>query len=115
MCRDAVAAPRALQLIVYPISLKKSLLFCEKIEKIKLFFVKRSKAKIAQERKLFRMASKMPIQDFPRTGQSFAAAGVPDKPAEGLPDANALFQHNTAGAKGQSILHCAACTLPCST
>ena len=33
MCRDAVAAPRALQLIVYPISLKKSLLFCEKIEK----------------------------------------------------------------------------------
>ena len=34
MCRDAVAAPRALQLIVYPISLKKSLLFCEKIEKI---------------------------------------------------------------------------------
>ena len=63
MCRDAVAAPRALQLIVYPISLKKSLLFCEKIEKIKLFFVKRSKAKIAQERKLFRMASKMPVQD----------------------------------------------------
>ena len=58
MCRDAVAAPRALQLIVYPISLKKSLLFCEKIEKIKLFFVKRSKAKIAQERKLFRMVSK---------------------------------------------------------
>ena len=38
MCRDAVAAPHALQLIVYPISLKKSLLFCEKIEKIKLFF-----------------------------------------------------------------------------
>ena len=38
MCRDAVAAPRALQLIVYPISLEKSLLFCEKIEKIKLFF-----------------------------------------------------------------------------
>ena len=33
MCRGAVAAPRALQLIVYPISLKKSLLFCEKIEK----------------------------------------------------------------------------------
>ena len=115
MCRDAVAAPRALQLIVYPISLKKSLLFCEKIEKIKLFFVKRSKAKIAQERKLFRMASKMPIQDFPRTGQSFAAAGVPDSRLEGLPDANALFQHSTAGAKGQSILHCAACTLPCST
>ena len=115
MCRDAVAAPRALQLIVYPISLEKSLLFCEKIEKIKLFFVKRSKAKIAQARKLFRMASKMPIQDFPRTGQSFAAAGVPDSRLEGLPDAKALFQHNTAGAKGQSILHCAACTLPCST
>ena len=115
MCRDAVAAPRALQLIVYPISLKKSLLFCEKIEKIKLFFVKRSKAKIAQERKLFRMASKMPIQDFPRTDQSFAAAGVPDSRLEWLPDANALFQHSTAGAKGQSILHCVACTLPCST
>lgn len=115
MCRDAVAAPRALQLIVYPISLEKSLLFCEKIEKIKLFFVKRSKAKIAQERKLFRMGPKMPVQDFPRTGQSFAAAGVPDSRLEGLPDANALFQHSTAGAKGQSILHCAACTLPCST
>ena len=116
MCRDAVAAPRALQLIVYPISLKKSLLFCEKIEKIKLFFfVKRSKAKIAQERKLFRMASQMPIRDFPRTGQSFAAAGIPDSRLEGLPEAKALFQHNTAGAKGQSILHCAACTLPCST
>ena len=115
MCRDAVAAPRALQLIVYPISLKKSLLFCEKIEKIKFFFVKRSKAKIAQERKLFRMAPKMPIRDFPRTGQSFAAAGIPDSRLEGLLDAKALFQHNTAGAKGQSILHCAACTLPCST
>ena len=115
MCRDAVAAPRALQLIVYPISLKKSLLFCEKIEKIKLFFVKRSKVKIAQERKLFRMASQMPIRDFPRTGQSFAAAGIPDSRLGGLPDAKALSQHNTAGAKGQSILHCAACTLPCST
>ena len=115
MCRDAVAAPRALQLIVYPISLKKSLLFCEKIEKIKFFFVKRSKAKIAQERKLFRMAPKMPIRDFPRTGQSFAATGIPDSRLEGLLDAKALFQHNTAGAKGQSILHCAACTLPCST
>ena len=115
MCRDAVAAPRALQLIVYPISLKKSLLFCEKIEKIKLFFVKRSKSKIAQERKLFRMVPKMPVQDPPRTGQSFAAAGIPDSRLEGLPDAKALFQHNTAGAKGQSILHCAACTLPCST
>ena len=115
MCRDAVAAPRALQLIVYPISLKKSLLFCEKIEKIKFFFVKKSKAKIAQERKLFRMASQMPIRDFPRTGQSFAAAGIPDSRLEGLLDAKALFQHNTAGAKGQSILHCAACTLPCST
>ena len=115
MCRDAVAAPRALQLIVYPISLKKSLLFCEKIEKIKFFFVKRSKAKIAQERKLFRMAPKMPIRDFPCTGQSFAAAGIPDSRLEGLPEAKALFQHSTAGAKGQSILHCAACTLPCST
>ena len=115
MCRDAVAAPRALQLIVYPISLKKSLLFCEKIEKIKLFFVKRSKAQITQERKLFRMASQMPVRDFPRTGQSFAAAGIPDSRLEGLLDAKALFQHNTAGAKGQSILHCAACTLPCST
>ena len=115
MCRDAVAAPRALQLIVYPISLKKSLLFCEKIEKIKFFFVKKLKAKIAQERKLFRMASQMPIRDFPRTGQSFAAAGIPDSRLEGLLDAKALFQHNTAGAKGQSILHCAACTLPCST
>lgn len=115
MCRDAVAAPCALQLIVYPISLKKSLLFCEKIEKIKLFFVKRSKAKIAQERKLFRMVPKMPVQDPPRTGQSFAAAGIPDSRLEGLPDANALFQHNTRSEKGQSILHCAACTLPCST
>ena len=115
MCRDAVAAPRALQLIVYPISLKKSLLFCEKIEKIKFFFVKKLKAKIAQERKLFRMGPKMPVQDPPRTGQSFAAAGIPDSRLEGLPDAKALFQHNTAGAKGQSILHCAACTLPCST
>ena len=115
MCRDAVAAPRALQLIVYPISLKKSLLFCEKIEKIKFFFVKKLKAKIAQERKLFRMASQMPIRDFPRTGQSFAAEGIPDSRLEGLLDAKALFQHNTAGAKGQSILHCAACTLPCST
>ena len=92
MCRDAVAAPRALQLIVYPISLKKSLLFCEKIEKIKLFFfVKRSKAKIAQERKLFRMASKMPIQDFPRTGQSFAAAGVPDSLLKGCPMQTLFF------------------------
>ena len=115
MCRDAVAAPRALQLIVYPISLKKSLLFCEKIEKIKFFFVKKLKAKIAQERKLFRMASQMPIRDFPHTGQSFAAAGIPDSRLEGLLDVKALFQHNTAGAKGQSILHCAACTLPCST
>ena len=115
MCRDAVAAPRALQLIVYPISLKKSLLFCEKIEKIKFFFVKKLKAKIAQELKLFRIAPKMPIRDFPRTGQSFAAAGIPDSRLEGLLDAKALFQHNTAGAKGQSILHCAACTLPCST
>ena len=43
MCRNAVAAPRPLQLIVYPISLKKSLLFCEKIEKIKLFFRKEIK------------------------------------------------------------------------
>lgn len=38
MCRDAVAAPRALQLIVYPIFLKKSLHFCEKSSRNKLFF-----------------------------------------------------------------------------
>ncbi len=38
MCRDAVAAPRALQLIVYPIFLKKSLHFCEKSFRNKLFF-----------------------------------------------------------------------------
>lgn len=115
MCRDAVAAPRALQLIVYPISLKKSLLFCEKIEKIKLFFRKEIKSENCAGTKAFSDGLKMPIQDFPRTGQSFAAAGIPDSRLEGLPDAKAFFQHNTAGAKGQSILHCAACTLPCST
>ena len=114
MCRDAVAAPRALQLIVYPISLKKSLLFCEKIEKIKLFFRKEIKSENSAGTKAF---SDCPQNagTIPCTGQSFAAAGIPDSRLEGLPDANALFQHNTRSEKGQSILHCAACTLPCST
>ena len=53
MCRDAVAAPRALQLIVYPISLKKSLLFCEKIKKIKLFFRKEIKSENCAGTKAF--------------------------------------------------------------
>ena len=53
MCRDAVAAPRPLQLIVYPISLKKSLLFCEKIEKIKLFFRKEIKSENSAGTKAF--------------------------------------------------------------
>ena len=53
MCRDAVAAPRALQLIVYPISLEKSLLFCEKIEKIKLFFRKEIKSENCAGTKAF--------------------------------------------------------------
>ena len=53
MCRDAVAAPRPLQLIVYPISLKKSLLFCEKIEKIKLFFRKEIKSENCAGTKAF--------------------------------------------------------------
>ena len=115
MCRDAVAAPRALQLIVYPISLKKSLLFCEKIEKIKLFFRKEIKSENCAGTKAFSDGPQNADTGFPRTGQSFAAAGDPDSRLEGLLDAKALFQHSTAGAKGQSILHCAACTLPCST
>ena len=115
MCRDAVAAPRALQLIVYPISLKKSLLCCEKIEKIKLFFRKEIKRENCAGTKAFSDESENAGTGSPRTGQSFAAAGIPGSRLEGLPDANALFQHSTAGAKGQSILHCAACTLPCST
>ena len=48
------------------------------------------------------MSPKVPVQDPTRTGQSFAAAGVPGSRLEGLPDANAFFQHNTAGVKGQS-------------
>ena len=102
MCRDAVAAPRALQLIVYPISLKKSLLFCEKIEK-------------CAGTKAFSDGLQNADTGFPPHRSEFRCGRGPGQPAEGLPDANALFQHNTAGAKGQSILHCAACTLPCST
>ena len=81
MCRDAVAAPRPLQLIVYPISLKKSLLFCEKIEKIKLFFVKRSKSKIAQARKLFRMSPKVPVQDSHAHRSELRCGWGPGQPA----------------------------------
>lgn len=58
MCRDAVAAPRALQLIVYPISLKKSLLFCEKIEKIELFFRKEIKSENSAGTKAFKQTPK---------------------------------------------------------
>lgn len=58
MCRDAVAAPRPLQLIVYPISLEKSLLFCEKIEKIKLFFRKEIKRENCAGTKAFKQTPK---------------------------------------------------------
>ena len=115
MCRDAVAAPRALQLIIYPISLKKSLLFCEKIEKIKLFFRKEIKSENCAGTKAFSDGLQNADTGFPPHRSEFRCGRGPGQPAEGLPDANALFQHNTAGAKGQSILHCAACTLPCST
>ena len=40
MCKGVVAAPLPLQDIVYPILSKKSLLFCEKIEKPEDFFGK---------------------------------------------------------------------------
>ena len=63
MCRDAVAAPRALQLIVYPISLKKSLLFCEKIEKIKLFFRKEIKRENCAGTKAFKQTPKYRCAD----------------------------------------------------
>ena len=115
MCRDAVAAPRALQLIVYPISLEKSLLFCEKIEKIKLFFRKEIKSENGAGTKAFSDGPQNADMGFPPHRSEFRCGRDPRQPAEGLPDANALFQHNTPGAKGQSILHCAACTLPCST
>ena len=115
MCRDAVAAPRPLQLIVYPISLKKSLLFCEKIEKIKLFFRKEIKSENCAGTKAFSDRPENADTGFPRTGQSFAAAGVPGSRLEGQCDANALFQHSTRSAKGQSHFSCSACTLPCST
>ena len=65
MCRDAVAAPRALQLIVYPISLKKSLLFCEKIEKIKLFFRKEIKSEKCAGTKAFKQTPKYRYRIFP--------------------------------------------------
>ena len=102
MCRDAVAAPRALQLIVYPISLEKSLLFCEKIEKIKLFFRKEIKSENCAGTKAFSDEPENAGTGSPRTGQSFAAAGVPGSRLEEQCSAKALFQHNTAGAKGQS-------------
>ena len=52
MCRDAVAAPRALQLIVYPIFLKKSLHFCEKSKKfLKLCTALRKKYKMKRLRR----------------------------------------------------------------
>ena len=63
MCRDAVAAPRALQLIVYPISLEKSLLFCEKIEKIKLFFRKEIKSENGAGTKAFKQTPKYRCAD----------------------------------------------------
>ena len=66
MCRDAVAAPRPLQLIVYPISLKKSLLFCEKIEKIKLFFRKEIKIENCAGTKAFSDESESAGTGFPR-------------------------------------------------
>ncbi len=103
MCRDAVAAPRALQLIVYPISLKKSLLFCEKIEKIKLFFRKEIKSENCAGTKAFSDGLKMPIQDFPRTGQSFAAAGVPDSLLKGCPMQKLFFSITQQAQKVNSL------------
>ena len=115
MCRNAVAAPRPLQLIVYPISLKKSLRICEKIEKIKLFFRKEIKSENYAGTKAFSDGPENAGTGFSAHRSRFRCGGYPGQPAEGLLDANALFQHSTRSAKGQSHFSCAACTLPCST
>ena len=51
MCKGAVAAPLPLQAIVYPILRKKSLHFCEKIEKYENFirsvcFAQKARSKV---------------------------------------------------------------------
>ena len=55
MCKGAVAAPRPLQALVYPILQEKSLSFCEKIKKQKF------------QMKIRQIASKIPVRVLPRT------------------------------------------------
>ena len=81
MCRDAVAAPRALQLIVYPISLEKSLLFCEKIEKIKLFFRKEIKSENCAGTKAFSDSLQNAGTGFPPHRSEFRCGRGPGQPS----------------------------------
>ena len=75
----------------------------EKIEKIKLFFRKEIKSENCAGTKAFSDGLKMPIQDFPRTGQSFAAAGVPDSLLKGCPMQKLFFSITQQAQKVNSL------------